>query len=116
VAKNLDLTVPRLCGSWRSLPIFPSVGPGNTKGGGITVPLTSCMTTDNFCFYLENRLIQTSQTGGQWYRDISPLVFSGVVGLTVEWFAVSGKVCQIFFVQTLKSVLQHLPSCLAAAF
>jgi hypothetical protein len=32
----------------------------------------SCRTTDNFCFYLQNRLIQTSQTGGQpfsipWY-------------------------------------------------
>jgi hypothetical protein len=24
-----------------------------------------CMATDNFCFYLQNRLIQTSQTGGQ---------------------------------------------------
>ncbi len=52
---------------------------GNTKGGSITVPLTtSClfgisyMTTDNFCFYLQNRLIQTSQTGGQWYSDTSP--------------------------------------------
>ncbi len=32
----------------------------------------SCMTTDNFCFYLLNRLIQTSQTGGQWYSDTSP--------------------------------------------
>jgi hypothetical protein len=32
----------------------------------------SCMTTDNCCFYLQNRLIQTSQTGGQWYSDISP--------------------------------------------
>ena len=30
------------------------------------------MTTDNFCFYLENRLIQSSQTGGQWYIDTSP--------------------------------------------
>jgi len=29
------------------------------------------MTTENFCFYLQNRLIQTSQTGGQWYRDAS---------------------------------------------
>jgi hypothetical protein len=29
------------------------------------------MTTDNFCFYLQNRLIQTSQTGGQWYSDTS---------------------------------------------
>ncbi len=30
------------------------------------------MITDNFCFYLQNRLIQTSQTGGQWYSDTSP--------------------------------------------
>ncbi len=29
------------------------------------------MTTNNFCFYLQNRLIQTSQTGGQWYSDTS---------------------------------------------
>jgi hypothetical protein len=48
---------------------------GNTKGGSITVHVDllfdwfgiSCMTTDNFCFYLQNRLIQTSQTGGQQY-------------------------------------------------
>ncbi len=33
----------------------------------------SCMTTANCCFYLQNRLIQTSQTGGQWYSDTSPL-------------------------------------------
>jgi hypothetical protein len=32
----------------------------------------SCVTTDNFYFYLQNRLIQTSQTGGQWYSDTSP--------------------------------------------
>jgi hypothetical protein len=32
----------------------------------------SMMATDNFCFYLQNRLIQTSQTGGQWYSDTSP--------------------------------------------
>jgi hypothetical protein len=38
----------------------------------------SCMTTDNFCFYLQNRLIQTSQTGGQLYSDTSPLVFPDV--------------------------------------
>ncbi len=30
------------------------------------------MTIDIFCFYLQNRLIQTSQTGGQWYSDTSP--------------------------------------------
>jgi hypothetical protein len=29
------------------------------------------MTTDNFCFYLQNRLIQTSPTG-QRYSDTSP--------------------------------------------
>jgi hypothetical protein len=31
------------------------------------------MTTDNFCFYLQNRLIQTSQARGQQYSDTSPL-------------------------------------------
>ncbi len=30
------------------------------------------MATDNICFYLQNRLIQTSKTGGQWYSDTSP--------------------------------------------
>jgi hypothetical protein len=30
------------------------------------------MTTDNFCFYLQNRLIPTGQTGGQPYSDTSP--------------------------------------------
>ncbi len=53
---------------------------GNTKGGKYhcTIDLLfdwfgiSCMTTDNFCFYLQNRQIQTSQTGGQWYSDTSP--------------------------------------------
>ncbi len=38
----------------------------------------SCMATDNFCFYLQNRLIQTSQTGGQWYSDTSPF--------SIPWF------------------------------
>jgi len=28
-----------------------------------------------FLFYLQNRLIQTSQTGGQWYSDTSPFSF-----------------------------------------
>jgi hypothetical protein len=36
----------------------------------------SCMTTDTFCFYLQNRLFQSSQTGGQWYSDTSPLSIS----------------------------------------
>ncbi len=30
------------------------------------------MTTDNFCFCFQNRLIQTSQTGGHQYSDTSP--------------------------------------------
>jgi hypothetical protein len=30
------------------------------------------MTIAIFCFYLKNRLIQTSQTGGQQYIDTSP--------------------------------------------
>jgi hypothetical protein len=35
----------------------------------------SCMNTENF-FYLQNRLIETSQTGRQWYSDTSPLRIS----------------------------------------
>ncbi len=54
---------------------------GNAKGGSITVPLTSCLTSLEsavwlltiFGFYLKYRLIQTSQTGGQWYSG--PSVF-----------------------------------------
>jgi hypothetical protein len=30
------------------------------------------MTTDNFCFYYQNRLIQTIQTGGEQYSDTLP--------------------------------------------
>jgi hypothetical protein len=41
----------------------------------------SCMTTDNFCFYLQNRHIQTSQTGGQRYNDISPF--------SIPWYLVT---------------------------
>jgi hypothetical protein len=53
---------------------------GNTKMGKYhcTVDLLfdwfgiSRMTTDNFYFYLQNKLIQTSQTGGQWYSGTFP--------------------------------------------
>ncbi len=44
----------------------------------------------NFCFYFQNRLIQTSQTGGQWYSDTSPLVFPGT-GLV---YFIAGEVTQ----------------------
>jgi hypothetical protein len=51
---------------------------GILKGEGSAIDLLfdwfgiSCMTTDNFCFYLHNGLIQTSHTGGQRYSDTSP--------------------------------------------
>jgi hypothetical protein len=35
----------------------------------------SCMNIYSFCFYLQNRLILTSQTGGQWYSNTFPLEF-----------------------------------------
>jgi len=34
------------------------------------------MTTESFYFYLQNRLIQASQTGDQWYSDTSPFNIS----------------------------------------
>jgi len=37
------------------------------------------MTTDNVCFYLQNRLIQTNQTGGQWYSDTSPFSIASTI-------------------------------------
>jgi hypothetical protein len=40
------------------------------------------MTTDNFCFYLQNGLIQTSKTGGQWYSDTSPFSIPWIEQLT----------------------------------
>ncbi len=45
----------------------------------------SCMTTDNFRFYLQNRIVQTSQTGGQWYSDTSPfsIPWSSLFGVPV---------------------------------
>jgi hypothetical protein len=38
------------------------------------------MTTDNLCFYLQNRLIQTSQTGGTVI--LPPLVFPALISDT----------------------------------
>jgi hypothetical protein len=65
-----------------------SVGPGNTKGGSITVPLTSCLTglesavcqLTIFAFTCKAD-IQTSQTGGQWYSDTSPF--------SIPWLEIS---------------------------
>jgi hypothetical protein len=46
----------------------------------------SCVTTDNFCFYLQNRLIQTGQAGSQQYSDTSPfrVPWINLVFLTVH--------------------------------
>jgi hypothetical protein len=43
------------------------------------------MTTDKFCFYVQNRLIQTSQTGGQRYSDTSLLVFPALAPGEKNW-------------------------------
>ena len=51
---------------------------GILRGGSITVLLTSCFTGLESVVWLLTifaficRLIQTSQTGGQWYSDTSP--------------------------------------------
>ncbi len=54
------------------------------------------MSTDNFCFYLQNRLIQTSQTGGQRYSDTSPFSIPcihlkpfSIANLETIWFEFS---------------------------
>jgi hypothetical protein len=68
---------------------------GNTKWGSITVPLTSyldwfgisCMTADKFCSYLQNRLIQTSQTGGQQYRDTSLFSIPCLLSQRLLWYS-----------------------------
>jgi hypothetical protein len=75
--------------------------PGNTKEGRYhsTIDLLfdwfgiSCM-TDNFCFYLQNRQIQTSQTGGQWYSDTSPF---GIPWWNRETRALAGLSRLLFF-------------------
>ncbi len=49
--------------------------PGNTKGGSITVQLTSnlvCFANKNENCQLSYNWFQTSQTGGQQYSDTSP--------------------------------------------
>jgi hypothetical protein len=51
----------------------------------------SCMTTDNSCFHLQNRLIQTSQTGGQQYSDTSPF---SIPCLWIRGFMPSNWTCK----------------------
>jgi hypothetical protein len=50
------------------------------------------MTTDNFCFYLQNSLTQNSQTGGQWYSGTSPFSIPWSIRLFVQLFCcMSGR-------------------------
>ena len=67
----------------------------------------SCITTDIFCFYLQIRLIQTSQTEGQWYCDPSPfsipclgqlewLITSRIVSMC-EWWSREVNTCVLEF-------------------
>ncbi len=58
-----------------------------------------CVTTDNFCFYLQNRLLQCSQTGGQQYSDTSPLVFT-VSTYTISKKNQAGYQCQYYMTKS----------------
>ncbi len=42
------------------------------------------MTTEIFCFYLQNRLIQTSQTGGQFYSDTFSIPWNRYLGQSID--------------------------------
>jgi hypothetical protein len=54
----------------------------------------SCMTSDN-CFYLPNRLIQTSQTGGQWYSAPFSIPWMGPCAL--KWLNFKSSITHLFF-------------------
>ncbi len=49
------------------------------------------MTTEIFCFYLQNRLIQASNTGGQWYSDTSPFSIPWTNTRLVQKFSNYGR-------------------------
>ncbi len=56
----------------------------------------SCMTTDNFCFYLQSILIQTSQTEGQPYSDTSPFSIP-----CTEYLSITTNIIQALRIPTL---------------
>jgi hypothetical protein len=70
------------------------------------------MTTDNFCVYLKNRLIQNSQTGGQRYSDTSPLVFPALAYYTT----VTITAVKSFLVEASGWKRMALPNTLAKEF
>ncbi len=61
----------------------------------------SCTDTDNLCFYLQYRLIQTSQTGGQWYSDTSPF--------SIPWSHWSGAQRQNYWLMIVRLGVRALP-------
>ncbi len=77
--------------------------PRNTKGGTITVLLTSCLTglesavwqLTIFVLYFQNRLVQTSQTGGQQYNDTSPFSIP-YSNIRLDWKALPGTNTALF--------------------
>jgi len=72
-----------------NLPLVVGLKPGNTKGGSITVPLTSCLTgldqsvlqVNKNC-QLSYSWFQNNETGDQWYSDTSPFSYS--LGKTIN--------------------------------
>jgi hypothetical protein len=71
----------------------------------------SCMTTDNFCFYLQNRLIQPSPTGGQQYSDTSPFSIPCLKQTTFDTFAATKMIKKKIF-QLRNSAVLLLLDCL----
>jgi hypothetical protein len=63
----------------------------------------SSMRTDNFCFHLQNRQIQTSQTGGQWYNDTSPF--------SIPWHSHCGSFSSSEFVKFPKNCIIFANNC-----
>ncbi len=72
------------------------------------------MTTENFCFYLQNRLIQTSQTGGQWYNDTSPFSIPWLVLLVAAQKIVAVKAGTSIHLACLPCQQPALSACLPA--
>jgi hypothetical protein len=75
--------------------------PGNTKGGSITVPLTSCLTVLESAVWQLTILFllfsQTSQTGGQQYSDTSPFSLLSDTNLGVKYAIFIVQVETVFF-------------------
>jgi hypothetical protein len=61
---------------------------------------------------LQNRLIQTSQTGGQWYSDTSPLVFSDSVHHhLVSWNLVTRDSVTVSYITSLADITERSNLC-----